>query len=130
MHVLQQKSEVSPSQIKERVYGRRFRMKEFSLYVSNIPFMLDHYGLKGIFQKIGTVSDAYIPPRRQRLEKPRFDFVRFWCKEEALRSITQLNNAIIRGRRIQVSMVKYGKCKYQSKIRSQLQRGKWRWEET
>jgi len=51
--------------------------------------MLGQYGLKGIFQKVGRVSDAYIPPRRSRMKRPRFGFVRFWRKEDAFKSITQ-----------------------------------------
>jgi len=90
---------------------------------------LDQYGLKGIFQKVGRVSDAFIPPRRTRMKRPRFGFVRFWRLEDALRSITRLHNAIIRGRRIVVSLAKYGKRKFQNINRSQQQRQEWKREE-
>lgn len=37
--------------------------REFSIFVDNLPFNLDKFGLKGIFSKVGKVSDVHIPMR-------------------------------------------------------------------
>ena len=83
---------------------QRLRMeKEFSVFVHNIPTELDPHGLRGIFQKARRVSDTYIPYRRTRRNNARYGFVRFRREDEANRSISLLNNAVIRGRIISVS---------------------------
>uniref|UniRef100_A0A7C9D911 RRM domain-containing protein n=1 Tax=Opuntia streptacantha TaxID=393608 RepID=A0A7C9D911_OPUST len=83
--------------------------REFSVFVDNLPHELDRFGLKGIFQRAGSVSDVYIPQRRSRRNPTRFGFVRFWSKGDAIKSIHMLNNATVRGRKILVSMARYGK---------------------
>jgi len=45
--------------------------KEFTVFVQNIPQNLDQYGLKGIFQRAGKVSDTYIPLRKGRRNNTR-----------------------------------------------------------
>ena len=84
-------------------------IKECSVFVYNLPQNLDQYGLKGIFQKAGKVSDAYIPRRGSRRTATRYGFVRFKSREDVIKSVSMLNNAVIRKRRIQVSMARYEK---------------------
>jgi len=88
-----------------RTSGRR----EVSVFINNIPERLDKYGLKGIFNKASKVSDVYIPVCRRKGSGIRFGFVRFWNKYEVMKSIQILNNAIIRGCKISVSLAKYAK---------------------
>jgi len=85
------------------------RQREFSVFVNNIPEELDQYGLKGIFQKSGRVTKAYIPWRKIRRQRTRFGFVQFCEEEDAIRSTKLFNNANIRGRRLQVDIAKYEK---------------------
>jgi len=95
---------------REREGGLRFvGWKEFSVFISNIPEKLDKYGLKGIFNKAGKVSDVYIPEGKVTASRRRYGFVRFWKWHEARRSIQMLNNTNIRGCKISVSMAKYAK---------------------
>jgi len=84
--------------------GNKRNHKEYTVFVSNLPYNLDQYGLKGVFQKAYQVRDSYILRRRSR-----YGFVRFKSRSEAIRSISMLNNVVIRRKRTQVSMAKYGK---------------------
>ena len=90
----------------ERGRGREFkseRGREFSVFVHNLPWKLDHYGLKGIFQRAGRVCDTYIPARKGRLGPGKYGFVRFRKVEEAVRSIQLFHGATIRGHRLLVA---------------------------
>lgn len=91
--------------MRERERARVWRQKErkcreFTVFVSNLPNCIDRYGLKGVFQRAGKVSDAYIPQRSSGWRNARYGFVRFSSLKEASRSIALLNNAIIRRHRI------------------------------
>uniref|UniRef100_A0A7C9DJ67 RRM domain-containing protein n=1 Tax=Opuntia streptacantha TaxID=393608 RepID=A0A7C9DJ67_OPUST len=83
--------------------------KELTVFVSNLPQNLDRYGLRGIFQKAGMISDTYMPFRRSKATKARFGFVRFRRQDEASRSVVMFNNAVIRGSKISVCKAKYEK---------------------
>jgi len=83
--------------------------KEFTVFINNLPQNLDRFGLKGIFQRAGEVKHAYIPASCIRRKNGKYGFVRFKSQAEALRSITMINNILIRGKRVQASMAKYGK---------------------
>ena len=99
--------------------------KEFSAFVGNIPQNLNQFGLKGVFQKVGRVSDTYIPFRRNRGNKGRFSFVRFWRKEEAIRSIIRFDNSIIRGT-IKVCWARYEKERFRDTGKGHPPREEWR----
>ena len=79
---------------------------EFSVFVSNLPWNLDKYGLRGIFQRAGSVSDSFIPLKRPHCNERRFGFVRFWKKSDAIKSIHLFNKGRIRGKTIYVSMAR------------------------
>ena len=113
----------------------RRNYKEFTVFVYNLPHNLDQYGLKGVFQKAGVVSDSYIPHRRPGRNAHRFGFVRFRSHTEAIRSISMLNNAVIRRQRIKVSLAKFGKTgrkeeigRYGHTINHSQQQGKKVWK--
>jgi len=84
----------------------RERKSEFSVFIHNLPRSLDRFGLAGIFQKAGIVSDIYIPSRQGTKSQGRFGFVRFYKLKDAWRSIRMFNRGRIRGMRIYVSMAK------------------------
>jgi len=80
----------------------------FTVFVDNIPQTLDRFGLKGIFRRVGSVCDSFIPFKQGKSRK-RYGFVRF-CKEVDIRnSIRVLNNTMVRGTKISVCFAKYGK---------------------
>ena len=88
---------------REREARRKTASKEgrkFAVFVQNIPQNLDQYGMNGIFQRAGRVSDTYITFRRRKRSNERFSFVRFRRMAEGMKSILILNNSIVRGCRI------------------------------
>ncbi|KAJ8443787.1 hypothetical protein Cgig2_017268 [Carnegiea gigantea] len=87
--------------------------RQFSVFIYNIPTKLDHHGLKGVFQRVGRLSDTYIPHRRTRRSNARFEFVRYSRENEAIRSILLFNNANIRGSRSLVSRARHEKGRIQ-----------------
>ena len=78
------------------------------MFVDNLPFNLDRFGLKGIFQRAGIVCDSFIPAKLGRLRK-RFGFVRFWSETDVVESIRRFNGINVRGFRIKVCKARYGK---------------------
>ena len=80
--------------------------KDFSVFVRNLPGELDQFGLRGIFQKVGRVWDAYIPRRNGWCRQVKFGFVRFCTIKEAERSIQRFNGVRIRGSKLYVTMAK------------------------
>ena len=80
----------------------------FSVFIDNLPYNLDRFGLKGIFRKAGWVKDSYIPVKRSRSLR-RFGFIRFWREEDARNSIRMFNDSTIRGAKIRVCMARFGK---------------------
>ena len=85
--------------------GGRVRRKEFSVFVQNLPHSLDQFGLRGVFQRAGAITDTYIPYQHGS-KKDRYGFVRFYKIEDARRSIQRFHESRIRGRKIYVSMAK------------------------
>ena len=105
----------------------------FTVFVDNLPQNLDRFGLKGIFNRGGNVSDSYIPSKVGRL-RTRFGFVRFQNEIDAVNSILRLNGAIIRGSRIRVSRATFERggvwcgvkpSKVWSEIKSKKDQGKY-----
>ena len=80
-----------------------------SVYVSNIPAVLDKFGLQGIFNRAGKVLDSFIPKRRLNGTRVRYGFVRYATWNEARKSIQLLHNKSIRGYRIAVNMARINK---------------------
>ena len=91
--------------------------REFTVFVNNLPQNLDRHGLKGIFQKAGGVSDSYTPIRRSIKTRSRYGFVRFKSRHEAIKSLSMLNNTIVHGSKIQVSLARFEKRRKQPYVR-------------
>ena len=86
---------------RERRSGER--KEEFSVFVLNIPRLLDKYGLFGIFQRAGQVYDTYIPVQQNRKGTRKYGFVRFRREEDVRRCIQLFHGAIVRGNKIIVT---------------------------
>jgi len=105
--------------------------REVSMFVHNLPYTIDEFGVAGIFKKAGRVSDVYIPAKQKNRRNGRFGFVRFYTKEEARRSIELLHGRRIRGQRIGVFLAKPKRQTYyhsQSRPRIQQRQAKVRKE--
>jgi len=87
-----------------RVRFSGVRKTEISVFVYNLPRSLDQFGVAGIFQKAGTISDVYLPHHQRFKSQGRYGFVRFHKLEDARRCIKLFNGGRVRGQRISVSM--------------------------
>ena len=105
-------------------FNGRSNCHGYTIFVDNIPQSLDKFGLKGIFQRAGRVSESFIPLNQGRLRK-RYGFVRFWNEVDARNSIRVLNNTMVRGIRIRVSFAKYGKGSRGTLVKSGSSRSGW-----
>ena len=88
---------------RERMRGRE---REYSVFVLNLPKLLDKYGMYGIFQKAGKVCDTYIPVQKDRRATKRYGFVRFRNGEDASRCIKIFHGATVRGSKLIVTEAK------------------------
>lgn len=102
-------------------------MKEFLVFVCNIPYHLYHYKLEGIFQKVGRVSEAYINiflSWKQEIQEQGLALYGF--RGQALYDFRDqikqqkvplfFNNASIKGRGTSVRMADYEKCRWRDMI--------------
>ena len=80
----------------------------FTVFIENLPCNLDKFGLKGIFQRVGAVSDSYVPSKLGRSNK-RFRFVRFWKEIDAINCVSRINGIMVRGYRVRVFRAIFGK---------------------
>ena len=81
---------------------------DFSIFISNLTWELDKFGFKGIFQKIGQITDVCLPganPKRRRF-RFRFGFIRFQELEDAKRCLQRFQGAVIRGKQLHVNWAK------------------------
>ena len=101
--------------------GGRTRKHEYSIFVLNLPRLLDRYGLFGIFQKAGNISDTYIPSSSNMKDRRRFGFVRFTNAEDARRCIQIFHRARVRGHILHVTKAKPRKRNKQGTPRIQRQ---------
>ena len=85
---------------RKRVYGDRQR--ETSVFIYNLPYELDKFGVAGVFRKAGRISDVYIPSHQKYKRSGRYGFVRFHSKEEAWRCISSFHGGRIGGQKISV----------------------------
>ncbi|KAK8635406.1 hypothetical protein V6N13_004143 [Hibiscus sabdariffa] len=74
-----------------------------SLFVENIPIQMQWKGLWHMFARHGDVSGVYIARKLSRGGK-RFGFVRYSCREDALRALERLNGCSVYGYRLTVKM--------------------------
>jgi len=107
--------------------------REISVIVFNIPASLDQYGMAGIFQRAGKISDVYIPSHQRTKKEGRYGFVRFYWMEDAKRCIHMFNGGRIRGLKISVFMAKpkrqatrHRRHQHQRKPRNVKVRKEWR----
>jgi RNA recognition motif-containing protein len=73
-----------------------------NIYVSNIPFSLDEEGLFQTFAEYGTVNSAKIITDKFTGKSRGFGFVEMENDDEAQNAISNLNEAEVNGRELQV----------------------------
>ncbi|GAB2268732.1 hypothetical protein Dimus_003680 [Dionaea muscipula] len=62
-----------------------------TIYVGNIPHMMERDWLRQIFQKFGNVRDIFIPRKRAKRTNVRFGFVKFKSYKEARTTIQEMH---------------------------------------
>ncbi|KAL4379166.1 hypothetical protein GQ457_02G027130 [Hibiscus cannabinus] len=77
-----------------------------TVFVANIAPKLHWQGLWAAFAHHGEVVDTFIPMKRSR-DGLRFGFVRFSNKGDALRAIVRLDDFVLFGSRISVSLARF-----------------------
>ena len=89
---------------RERLYGSG--QKETSIFIYNLPYEIDKFGVAGVFRKAGRISDVYIPSHQKYKRSGKYGFVRFYSKEDAWKCINLFHGGRIRGQEISVSWAK------------------------
>ena len=87
----------------------RHRRKTFSLFVDNIPQGLARSWIRRLFERCGEVVDLFISTKIRKYTKACFGFVRYGSVLEARKAIAELNEFVVLGRELRVSMAKYEK---------------------
>ena len=80
-----------------------------SLFVDNIPKGIDRGWFRRLFERCGEVVDVFISAKTRKNKNEDFGFVRYKTVREAEDAISRLNEHGVRGRKLRVSMAKYGK---------------------
>ena len=114
----------------ERERRGRHRKEELSVFVLNLPRLLDKYGLFGIFQRAGQVYDTYIPRQHNRKDGRKYGFVRFRHEEDVRRCIKLFHGALVRGNRLIVTKAKPKRSMQQKSQKHHKQgqsRQRWVW---
>ena len=62
-----------------------------SVFVDNIPEVIGAKGLYSIFGNYGVIRDVFIPNKRRKLTRSRFDFVRYNCSVVTVVAIHKAN---------------------------------------
>ena len=76
--------------------SKRQEWQGYSVFVNNLPFQMDSHGLRGVFARAGRISDVHIPLKTGRKSNMRYGFIRFWQKEDAVRSTVLFNSHLVR----------------------------------
>ncbi|XP_028071277.1 serine/arginine-rich splicing factor SC35-like [Camellia sinensis] len=89
------------AQSKERSQGF------FTVFVDNIPTVMDAKALYKLFTKFGIVKGAYIPFKRRKVTNTRFGFVRYDCRISASVAIQKANGLFVDDMMLVVKMATY-----------------------
>jgi len=73
------------------------------LYIGNIDYGTDGERLREIFEKEGTVTDAFVPMERGTNRPRGFGFVTYATRSEAIRAMEKLDGSELDGRTIRIS---------------------------
>ena len=76
--------------------GRNVTRPGHSVFVNNLPLQMDSHRLRGVFARAGRISDIHIPLKTGRKSNMRYGFIRFWQKEDAVRSTVLFNSHLVR----------------------------------
>lgn len=76
------------------------------IYVGNLPYVITEESLKGVFEPYGAVDSAKIIKDQDTGRSKGFGFVEMSSQEEADNAIEKLNDSVVEGRKIKVSIAR------------------------
>lgn len=76
------------------------------LFVASISWNTDENGLKKHFSQIGDVEEAVVVKDRETGRSRGFGFVTFANAEDAQRAVQELDNSMLDGKNIKVSIAR------------------------
>ncbi|GMP48917.1 hypothetical protein CsSME_00016098 [Camellia sinensis var. sinensis] len=82
-----------------------------TIFVDEIPHLMNPKGLYTIFSNFGVVKDVYIPDKRRKATKTRFGFVRYDCPVAAEIAIQKANGVWCGDKALKVKKADFGKEK-------------------
>ncbi len=87
------------------------------IYVGNLPYVINEESLKKVFEPYGTVDSAKVIKDPGTGRSKGFGFVEMASQEEADQAIEKLNDSLVEGRKIKVSIArpKEKRSNYQSR---------------
>ncbi|KAL4591278.1 hypothetical protein LXL04_004236 [Taraxacum kok-saghyz] len=97
-----------------RRQGNKSQLPETSFFISNLPDGCNSGILWKIFQSFGKMSDAYIPPRKDKAGN-NYAFIRFLQVKDANRLVDIFNSLKIDGAKITANVAKFDKNKRSSR---------------
>jgi len=91
-------------------------MAEFTLFIDNLPQIINSQELRRFFSIHGQVADAYVPHFQRKRRHGRFGFIGVKSREQGDRLITEADGRRCGNQRIRVQWAKYPKNSRQSRI--------------
>ncbi|KAL7195102.1 hypothetical protein ACSBR1_035336 [Camellia fascicularis] len=93
----------------DRVQGKEAKHGLFTVFMDNIPSVMDAKALFKLFTKFGIVKDAFIPFKRSKATNSRFGFVRFNCHVAIVVAIQKVNGLLVDDMVLEVKSASYDK---------------------
>lgn len=81
-------------------------MQNSKLFVGNLDFTVNVEDLKGLFATVGTVTDAVVIMDKMTGRSRGFGFVTMGSEDEAKGAVEKLNQADLKGRKINVNIAR------------------------
>jgi len=76
---------------------------EVKLYIGNICYDTDDRRLREVFDKFGTITDAFVPKEKGSNRPRGFGFVTFSTRDQAMAAMKELDGTELDGRTIKIS---------------------------
>ena len=94
-----------------------------SIFVNNIPDIVDSRWLFGIFEKCGAIEEVYIPFKRNRGGR-KFDFIRYKEEGSAVRAVKTFNRVWLLDHSLGVNMARFNRGVEHTSLRQAKTMGK------
>ncbi|KAL7196128.1 hypothetical protein ACSBR1_036196 [Camellia fascicularis] len=100
---------------RQGTWKKEERINVFTVFVDNLPNLMNPKSLFNLFTKFGVVKDVFIPHKRRRVTNTRFGFVSFDCIVAATIAIQKANCLWMDDKALEVKHADFGKEKANDK---------------